>query len=173
MGKCEMRIQARRFEKIIERMIKTGLVRKRQFRPSSVRAIIRLEDDHQVQLPEAYKCYLRTMGRGAGKFFTSDHWYAGYDSVYKHLGTRCEAGQHLEVPLPEKAFVFATRMGDWYLFFVADGKNQDPPVFAWGDSGVVKRGFDSIWGSIASLAKDYEYLARAKRRLRDSHLPTT
>jgi hypothetical protein len=147
-------------ERVIRRLLALGLVTEKELRPCSEKDIAKLERRHGVILPEAYRLYLRRMGRGAGRFFTSDHWYAGYDSVFKSLGTRCDAKP--EGPLPEKAFVFATRMGDYYCYFVADGKDEDPAVLGWGDCGKVTRWAGSFWQWLDGLIGDYEQLLQSQ-----------
>ncbi len=63
--------------------------------------------------------------------------------------------------LPDDYFVFAERSGCYWLFFVADGTSNDPPVFAFTDGD--GRGYEqigrSIWEFIESLVIDYEQWA--------------
>lgn len=44
-------------------------------------------------------------------------------------------------PLPAQAFVFLMHQGYQFLYFVADGKNDDPPVYGYleGEQGIVKK----------------------------------
>ena len=151
-------------ERILERLLATGHVRRDQFRPCSDEDIARLEQHHGVVLPEAYRLFLRTMVRGVGDFLVDDHWYAFYDSLFD-LGTACAAeyAPDLNAPLPPGAFVFATRTGDCYLCFGADGTCDDPPAFGWSDNMVLHRLYESFWGWLDDLVRDYERLYADER----------
>jgi hypothetical protein len=57
-----------------------------------------------------------------------------------------EAGR---LHLPASAFVWLTRQPEQFLFFVADGTSQDPPVFLYvEEQGHFDRVTDSFWAAV-------------------------
>jgi hypothetical protein len=130
---------------LINRLLKLGVVKKEDLRPCTAADIRRLERTHGVILPKSYKVFLRRMGRGAGEFLLSDHVFAYYETL---LTLNRSVREHLsEVRLPATWFCFATRMGEFYLFFAADGTDDDPPVHYWSGRTHprTKLGYRSFW----------------------------
>ncbi|MEK6236652.1 MAG: SMI1/KNR4 family protein, partial [Planctomycetales bacterium] len=109
----------------------------------------------EVKFPQAYRDFLARIGKGAGEFMLSDHWMFMFDDVpeiahdddYSEL---CD--------LPDDYFVFAERNGCAWVFFVADGKSDDPPVYLFtdGDERDYKQIGRSLWEFVESLVIDYE-----------------
>jgi ankyrin repeat protein len=129
--------------------------------PCSDGEIAELESEFRVSLPRAYKMFLRLMGRGPRRFLESDHWAAFYPELLG-LGRGSEY-EGICDDLPENYFVFASRLG-YYLFFVADGKSDDPAVFCFGD-GVArshKRAYDSFWDFIGEMITYDEVMSRRR-----------
>lgn len=112
-----------------------------------------LEKELNVVLPAAYKEFLRRMGHGADEFLVNDHWSIFYPSVRRLLRDRAYES-HWE--LPESSFVFATRLGDYYLFFIADGQDDDPPIYCFGQGDSYKKSHDSIWGFLELSLSELE-----------------
>ena|GEM_PF-1334377 len=92
--------------------------------------IAALEGQLAVRLPESYRQFLRVLGRGAGDFMVSDHWYFKIEDV-PELAQSDEYAEYCD--LPENHFVFACRNGYYWVFFIADGTSDDPPVFSFDD----------------------------------------
>ena len=137
-------------EELIGRMLEVPRLRGESLWPCREEEIAGLERKFGVRLPESYKKFLRLMGRGPRGFLECDHWEAFYpDLLGMGQGTVYEG----ECPdLPEDYFVFASRL-TFYLFFVADGSEEDPPVYAFGDGcgGGYKKIYDSFWDFIKEM----------------------
>jgi hypothetical protein len=155
------------FERLIERLLLTGVATKNQFMPCNEEEIINLEQSHGVKLPEEYKKFLRVMGNGAGSFLISDHWYAFMESFDDYLGKHsfdCEEDENYEpIKYPENFFVFASRMGEYNLGFFASGLINDPEIYEIDDDGNIEKIYDSFWGFIQEMVEYYEYYRNPKR----------
>ncbi len=154
------------FERLIERLLLTGVATRNQFSPCNEAEIIILEQSHGVKLPEEYKKFLRVMGKGAGSFLISDHWYAFMESFDDYLGKHffeCEDKEDEPIKHPENFFVFASRMGDYNLGFFADGLTNDPEIYEIDDDGNIKKFYDSFWGFIQEMVEYYEYYRNPQR----------
>jgi hypothetical protein len=99
-----------------------------------------LEGELGVKLPAAYRAYLLHMGRSPDVFVGTD-WALRYlrrlQSGARTLLT--ENGEPFE--LPPKAFVFLMHQGYQFMYFIADGLNDDPAVYYYleGHSGPERR----------------------------------
>ena len=144
----------------VGRLLSLGVVQPDELRPCSADEIAAIEHAAHVRLPESYQAFLRAMGRGAGQFLKSDHWYAFYDDLPTvNRGVR----QRLtDVAIPAEWFCFATRMGEAYLFFAADGSNDDPPIQCWseGTDPKTETAFASFWDWFGAMVSDYAEWAR-------------
>jgi hypothetical protein len=91
--------------------------------------IQRLEVIADLRLPSAYIAFLRVAGKTAGRFMSDVDIY--YDKLSK-LNSRAIAildnWEEGRLCLPHRAFVFAMRYGEQFMFFVADGQSEDPPI---------------------------------------------
>lgn len=117
--------------------------------------IAQLEQQLAVQFPRAYRDFLSTMGKGVGEFMVSDCWTFQFDDL-PEIARDDEYAEYCD--LPPDYFVFAERSGCFWMYFVADGSCDDPPVFGFDDgeercSRPIGR---SIWEFIESLVIDYE-----------------
>jgi hypothetical protein len=95
------------------------------------------------------------MGRGAGRFLQEDHWFAFYDSL---TSLNRDVRESLpSVPLPSDSFCFATRMGEVYLFFAADGRSDDPHIQYWNEETdpKVETGPGSFWDWFGEMVSDF------------------
>jgi hypothetical protein len=102
-----------------------------------------IETANGVRLPQAYRALLATSGRRAGDFLTD--CTAFFPAI---VGLTAEERKAMEgiVELPPRAFVFLDRMGEAFLFFVADGTNDDPPIYGWSESrDQPEQIYDSVW----------------------------
>jgi hypothetical protein len=99
-----------------------------------------LETSMSLRLPAAYKAYLLLAGGATPSVLT------GSDCTLHRLhslqaGARELLRENGQPELPPGAFVFLMHQGYQFFFFVADGKNDDPPVFYYveGKPGVARR----------------------------------
>ncbi|MBS1953332.1 MAG: SMI1/KNR4 family protein [Cyanobacteria bacterium SZAS-4] len=125
-----------------------------------------IEKEHGVLLPNSYKTFLRLIGQDAGDFLVDNH----SDAFFRHLstlGTKTDFSDILEVlseknkaltEIPEKAFVFLERLGAFYMYFVADGSSDDPPIFAITErDGIVGPVYENFWEFIQVSVEDFEF----------------
>jgi hypothetical protein len=125
------------------------------FKGCSKAEVARLEGELGVRLPAAYRHFLKIMGKGAGDFLLSDHWRFQFDDLFD----LARSDEYAELcDLPDKYFVLAEREGCQWVFFVADGKSDDPPVFLFDDGHELtyRQIARSVWEFIDSLVTDYE-----------------
>jgi hypothetical protein len=109
--------------------------------PASREEVVALEKELGVTFPAAYKAFLFVLGRDGGSDFI------GSDCTTRHLpGLRGGADDLLRrngtpFTLPEKAVVFLMHQGYYFVYFLADQRSEDPPVFAYleGDPAPVKK----------------------------------
>jgi ankyrin repeat protein len=152
------------FARLIQRLMQAGIVRREEFLPCSEEEVANLEREHGVKLPREYKKFLRFMGVSAGRFLISDHWSAFLESFDDFLGKHFfasdeEDGESPEwlKSIPNNFFVFASRMGDYNLGFVADGATDDPEIYILDDEGNLEKAYDYLWEFIQEMVEYYEY----------------
>lgn len=144
-------------DELIERLFAIPRFNRDLMRPCSEAVIAVLEEEFNVTLPESYKKFLRLMGKGAGGFLETDHW----DAFYPYLLEIGQDDQYADYcdDLPDHYFVFASRLGGIFLFFIADGTDtDDPPVYAFGDNydGTFRKAYDSFCGFFEEMVIYYE-----------------
>lgn len=92
--------------------------------------IQKLERQHNVVFPISYRTFLKNFGHGIGGKVMSDidFLYDSLDSLTNIAKNEIliEDGDPI---LPKQAFVFAMRNGEQFMFFDANGLDEDPPVF--------------------------------------------
>ncbi|HKQ99962.1 MAG TPA: ankyrin repeat domain-containing protein [Pyrinomonadaceae bacterium] len=144
-------------DELIERLDALPAFSRDYFEPCSEEEIERLERTFRVILPESYKKFLRLMGRGAEGFLSSDHWDAFYPELLEIARREEYAGRCDN--LPDDYFVFASRLAGVYLFFIADGTDDDPPVYSFGDGHdeTFRKSHDSFWGFFEEMVIYYEF----------------
>lgn len=147
------------FDQIIERLLRIGSISREDLHPCSEEDIVDLERRYKLILPNSYKTFLRLMGRGAGSFLEDDHWYAFLDD----LAGSCMGGNAevmiAGVKLPRNHFVFASRLGTAYFYFVADGVNENPQISAYNQSGNLGVVNISLWDFFEERVRYYEFYA--------------
>ncbi|HAW30858.1 MAG TPA: hypothetical protein DCY03_22515 [Planctomycetaceae bacterium] len=117
-------------ESLIQRLIASKAAEPHQIQGCSESEIKRVCEASRLSLPESYLEFLRAIGKGAGRFMCEVDQY--FDVM---LNLNAEAEETLEnfeegkLSLPEKAYVFSMRFGEQFLFFIADGINDNPPIF--------------------------------------------
>ncbi|NJR31895.1 MAG: hypothetical protein HC778_02240, partial [Chamaesiphon sp. CSU_1_12] len=156
------------FERLIERLLLTGVATINQLMPCNEAEIIDLEQSHEVKLPEEYKKFLRVMGNGAGSFLVSDHWYAFRESFDDYLGKHFfeyEEDEEEPIEYPENFFVFASRMGEYNIGFFADGLTNDPEIYKIDYDGKI----ESVMTRSGGLFKRWSNIMNIIEILNDSH----
>ncbi len=156
-------------EKLIERLLNIGFVERSQFVPCAEAEIEDLEQRNRVKLPESYKKFLRIMGISAGNFLKSDHWevfYSDFDDwlgvdFYKipedQLDDCTQAEIDFSLSVPDRFFIFATRLGDFPLGFFADGKDDDPDIYLLEHESEMKFWGKTFWKFFQDMVEYYEF----------------
>jgi hypothetical protein len=97
--------------------------------PCTEAEVSALEQDVGTRLPAAYRAMLLLMGREPDPSFT------GTDLSIRSLRELQPAARELleengrPFELPPGAFVFLSHQGYQFMYFVADGASDDPPVY--------------------------------------------
>ena len=137
-------------DELVRRLRATGLVKPGELQGCSAEDVARLESHFALRLPAAYKDFLRAVGRNPGRLMNDCQFRCqdlpSMDGFARGMLVDCE-GDRLR--LPPKAFVWLTRPPEQFLFFVADGSSEDPPVFRYmEEEGEFERVADSFWQAI-------------------------
>lgn len=92
--------------------------------------ILLLENKYDVILPLSYKVFLRNFGHGLGGGIMKEIDIL-YDKIFNLTNViRNEVLVDEGDPvLPNKAFVFAGRYNEQFMFFNADGLEEEPSIF--------------------------------------------
>jgi len=122
--------------------------------PCSNDEIDNVEQRAGLRLPAAYRAYLRIAGRQPPAALV------GSDCTIRHLPYLRDAANQLleqggQARLPQNAFVFLMHQGYQFMYFVADGQSDDPPVHYYleGELRVV-RNFERFSGFVATCVQD-------------------
>lgn len=137
---------------LVQRLIDCGIAKLREISGCTEPEIRVVQDTTQLPLPKAYIDFLSTVGRGAGGFLRDvDIFYPknlSLNSIAKDLLDDWEEGKLL---LPNGAFVFSMRNGEQFLFFIADGKSDNPAVYHYMENtGHFKQIAMTFWDAIES-----------------------
>ena len=64
------------------------------------------------------------------------------------------------IEFPQKAFVFTDRFCESFGFFIADGNDDDPPIFGWteGNEEIFIDAYGSIWECLEQELSNFERL---------------
>jgi hypothetical protein len=141
-----------------QRLTALGVAKPQEIVGCTDEEIARVQSASGLRLPEAYVAFLRVAGKGAGRFLTDVDLY--YDKIMS-LNVKAAEKLHLwegnKLRLPEKAFVFAMRYGEQFMFFLADGKQSDPPIYLYLEgAGTFKQVANSFWEIIEGELLDLE-----------------
>lgn len=142
-------------DQLLSELTANRLASQSDLRGASESDIAGLEELVRVRLPSPYKAFLRAVGRGAGRFLRSDHWSFKVDALPQ---LNADARPLLDAAgLQGPWFCFATRMGEIYLFFLADGVDDDPPVYFWNERSDprIDVGFGSIGEWLRSMVEEF------------------
>jgi hypothetical protein len=98
-----------------------------RLRGCSGREIDKIESFFKVKLPVAYKEFLFSMGKGAGRFMEGSS--AFYDEIFdiRDGSIRLLSDDNFK-PLPVNTFVFWMHQGYQFAFFYLD-EGDNPPIY--------------------------------------------
>src|SRR3712207_274324 len=110
----------KRFDAFVGRLVASGVAAESDLLGCSDAEIGRLERKYGLRLPASYRCYLKRMGRGAGRLFTHDHVRVSYEDVLALAELECQHQQACpvteRVALPADALIILDRLGEQHLF---------------------------------------------------------
>jgi hypothetical protein len=143
-----------------ERLIASRIATPTSISGCSAEEIDSIEEQLGLPLPRAYVEFLAVVGMRAGAFMRDvDIFYP------KMFGLRARAEEMLlnweegKLSLPNNALVFAMRMGEQFMYFIADGKTDDPPIWFYiEEAGKFKEISESLWFVLESelrLSEDF------------------
>lgn len=128
---------------LAQRLVNAGIATLAQIRGCTSEEIEEVRSGANGRLPEAYEIFLRTMGRGAGRFLE------GTDIFYPDtLSIRDGAEELLRedrapFELSASDFVFCSHQGYQFMYFRLDDSNEDPPVYYYIEgSGFTEKKWD-------------------------------
>ncbi|MEZ6143305.1 MAG: SMI1/KNR4 family protein [Zavarzinella sp.] len=132
------------------RLVQSGIASPDHIRGCTHMEVESLERCFGLELPSAYKDFLYSFGHSAGGFwrdleFTLDKLEWNNREMREILAEL----EEVDLTLPQKGFVFGSRHGEQFLFFLADGKNQNPPIYHFliGYSEF-RKACDTFWEAI-------------------------
>jgi SMI1/KNR4 family protein SUKH-1 len=96
--------------------------------PCTETQVAELQKEFNLQLPAAYIAYLLIAGRQPPPNFVGSDCTIGYLS-HLRAGANELLADEGQPPLPDQAFVFLMHQGYTFLYFIADGNSNDPPIF--------------------------------------------
>lgn len=122
---------------IIERLADTRIARPDKLVGCSHKELAFLEARYSLRLPEFYRWYLLTMGKGSGLLLCCDHYAASYDEVLENTSywrtfvAECEQndgeGDDTKLfHLQDNCFVINNRLGEQFEYIQCDDPHDSP-----------------------------------------------
>jgi hypothetical protein len=130
-------------------MLESGLARPDLIKGCSEQEILELAKKSNVIFPNSYTVFLKNFGYGLGGRIMADIDIT-YDKILPLTNLlRNEVLIDEGDPcLPEKAFVFAARYGEQFMFFDASGLVEEPTLFYYMEN---ESKFTKVEGSIFDI----------------------
>jgi SMI1 / KNR4 family (SUKH-1) len=135
---AEGRVDFDRFQRLLERMERSGVASLSQLVGCSEQEVAALEARYGLRLPEAYTLYLRVMGHKSGRLFTCDHMAVYYRYVLEMTAEQRQiwaewkaedgSGPPPQFDLPPNALLIADRLGEQFEFIRCAGQEDSPGV---------------------------------------------
>ena len=148
-----------------DQMLKLNLADPNLVRGCSKKEIEKLEQDNNVILPKSYRVFLENFGHGIGGAIMKEIDIL-YDNIFNLTNViRNEVLIDEGDPvLPNKAFVFTGRYNEQFMFFNADGLEEDPSVFYYM---IDDEEFRKIADSIFDIVEDEVEVALSIKHYRE------
>lgn len=134
---------------LVERLLAAGIAKPGQINPCTS------EDLHDIArhcpgtLPGAYLDFLSAVGRGAGEFmYDVDIYYPKMIGLNDEASSLLESYESGRLALPSDAFVFSDRYGEQFVFFHADGQNDNPRLYFYYEGDGKFRDVGLFWDFI-------------------------
>ena len=135
-----------------QRMLRSNIALKTHIRGCSIDEILILEQRYHIVLPQSYKVFLKHFGHGLGGYVMND-----IDILYDNIQglTNILRNEVLiekgDPSLPDKAFVFASRYEEQFMFFDASGLLEEPPIYYYIEDA---ENFDKVGDTIFDILDD-------------------
>jgi hypothetical protein len=132
------------------KLVDAGIAQPRDIRGCSDQDVRIIQHSLDVVLPQAYVQFLQAVGRKAGSLMRDiDYQYDCIERINADARRIIENWEEGRLQLPENAFVFSMRQGEQFMFFIADGRSEDPPVYYYVEGGgCFTRIAESFWDVI-------------------------
>jgi hypothetical protein len=144
------------------RLIAARIATENSIRGCSEEEIEDIRSTLKLPLPRTYVDFLRVAGKRAGAFMRDiDFLYPEVLTLRTHAEDILQNWEEGQLMLPANAFVFSMRRGEQFMFFEADGKRDDPPIWFYIEDGAK---FDRIAGSLWDVIESELQLSEAFRR---------
>lgn len=129
---CEMRA-------LKESMIEYGIAAGDEIVGCTEREIAQLEEKLATHFPPAYRAFLLSMGKGAGRLFMGTDIFFGHISELRNALNEAVAEARDGLLLPADAVVFMSHQGIVFMFF-RTSEGDDPPVYRYcqGDGSPIQ-----------------------------------
>jgi hypothetical protein len=92
-----------------------------------------LEEQHDIELPKAYKSFMRHLGKGAGNFWMGSDWTYPKVNNLKEYAEKSLEMFDVDFEFEENDFVFYGLQGHTYRFFNTEN-GDDPPVYKYREN---------------------------------------
>jgi hypothetical protein len=153
-------------DNLVNRLINGKIATREQIKGCSEKDIEELEKEFKLKLPNAYKTFLKLIGLGGGKFWSSERFhYRQLFLIPKIVENiiRDEDLKNVLVELPADTFVFLVHH-DYEFFFFCTNEGEDPPVYYYLEHETQYVKFaDSFSLFIDEQLRETEYAYRPKQ----------
>jgi hypothetical protein len=113
---------------LLNRLKDAGIADTDSIKACSQQEISELENVFSLTLPVSYKCFLLSMGKGAGKFMRGTDCFYRYLFKLRPQAERLLSKSKGDFALSDSHFVFLGHQGYQFMFFDTTAGN-DPPIF--------------------------------------------
>jgi len=147
-----------------KRIISSNIALPDEVKGCTEEEIKKLEIVLNVQLPLAYKAFLKVMGHGAGRLMRDADVFLDVLKGLTKEASEILADEEMP-PLPDRAFVLAMRNGEQFLFFICDGED-DPEIFYFMEcNDSFEKKYSSFWDFLDDEIRHIEMVDLAKSKL--------
>jgi hypothetical protein len=145
-----------------ERLTKLGVAKPQEIIGCTDDEIDHLKRRTKLPLSKAHEEFLKVAGKKAGRFMSDvDIFYNEIASLNQKASDKLDLWEEGRLKLPQDALVFAMRRGEQFMFYIADGKQEDPEIYDYYEgAGQFKLVANSLWDVIEGEILDLERFRR-------------
>jgi hypothetical protein len=139
-----------RSTQLCTKLVASGIAQPKDISGCSDDDVRAIEHSLNVVLPQSYVQFLKAVGHKGGSLMADiDYHYSLLERINADAKKILDNWEEGRLLLAENAFVFSMRQGEQFMFFIADGRSDDPPVYYYIEgAGRFTRIADSIWDVI-------------------------